>query len=76
MDEETVEVKVGDRVKAWKKVYYKDYNLEGLVIQTIHDRVHGLSAKIQADDGHTDWYLCRNDLLNRFTVIERGVAVG
>lgn len=63
-------VELGDQIKAWKWVMYREYEITGKVIQ-ITDDLGDQIAKIEDETGHTDWYRNANGLTEKFEIISR-----
>ena len=58
-------VNIGDTVRAWKSVMYRDYETEGIVEETQIDQFGDQLAKINGD-----WYKMVNRLENGFEIIK------
>ncbi len=61
-------VNIGDTVKVWKSVMYREYSTEGVVEAVQTDRFGDQLAKINGD-----WYKMANDLENKFEIIPQPV---
>lgn len=57
-------VNIGDTVKAWKSVMYREYSTEGVVKAVTVDQFGDQLAKI-----NNGWYRVANDLENKFEVV-------
>lgn len=66
----SINVKIGDVVKAWKYVYYKEYSVVGTV-EEIREEHGERTVKIRPiGSGPIDYYRVRNDYENRFKIID------